>query len=93
MLVAGSNPARWNVVNFVKMLAELLIIVVNNLYLHVFFIILYRTIIDSSGGKAGECSLLVRSDICWSLVQPGAVECGVFHKILAVLLLIVLNNL
>ena len=54
---------------FLKILAELLIIVLNNLYLHVFFIILYRTTTDSSVGTAGDCSLLVRSDISRSLVQ------------------------
>ena len=54
---------------FLKMLAELLIIVLNNLYLHVFFIILYRTTTDSSVGRPGDCSLVVRSDISRSLVQ------------------------
>ena len=54
---------------YFKILAELLIIVLKNLYLHVFFIILYTSTADSSGGSAGDCSLLIRSDISRSLVQ------------------------
>ena len=56
---------------FLKILAELLIIVLKNLYLHVFFIILYKSTADSSGGSAGDCSLLIRSDISRSLDQIG----------------------
>ena len=58
-----------------------------------YFILLNTTITNSSDGGAGECSLLVRSDICWSLVQIrlGGMWCF-FVKMLAVLLIIELNN-
>ena len=32
----------------------------NNLYLHVFYILLYTGTTDSSVGRAGDCSLLVK---------------------------------
>ena len=53
---------------FHKILAVLLIIVLNNPYLHVFFILLYTTTTDSSVGRTGDCSLLVRLDISRSVV-------------------------